>query len=323
MLSIKEPITAELPELTWRDSVLPAVLVVTVAAILHCAFFIFIFGPAMAIFSFGPLSPVILPASWWELAMVAVSCGLTLVITAKNRLLNWTYYLPAAFVALWSIGLLISDATRESKRAQDFRQSIADFEAVQARMRDPNFLLTLKPPISSTCESSVLAALGAGERTRGVPLTSAEVHAILTNLGSDPIIEERVASSRVTSVDDLQWLALHGSEDARVGVGQNPLTPPATRRRLMDDVDVVSYRIGSFAAARLCDPAVNRAFWDRENRRNVPKSDLAFQELADNACTPKDILRKLETFPEPVGPKARATILALPTKDKERPPEGE
>ena len=317
MLSSTQPIIAELPELTWRDSVWLVVLVVTTAAILHVAFFYFIVGPLMAIFLFGNWPPPILPPGWGELAIVAVGSGLTLAIKARDRLLDWTYYLPAVLLALWPVGLFISDVARDSKRAEVFRQSIADYEDIEARMRDPNFLMRLKPPISSTCQSAVFAALNTGQRTRGVPLTSAEVHAILTNLGSDPMIEEGVASSRVTSVDDLQWLALHGNEDARADVGQNPHTPPETRRRLMNDLDVVSYRIGSAAAARLCDPEVNRIFWNRENRRNLPKSDLAYQELAANPCTPKDILRKLETFPEPVGPKARATVLGLSTKSKE------
>jgi hypothetical protein len=295
------------------------VLVVTVAAILHLAFSIFIFGPMMAMFFFGSWPPPVLPASWGELAIVAFSSGLTLAIKARNRLLDWSYCLPAVLVALCSIGLFISDATRDFRRAEVFRQSIAESQAIDLKMQDPTFLMNLKPPISSICESSVIAALSTGQRTPGVPLTRAEVHAILTNLGSDPIIEEAVASSRMTSVEDLQWLALNGGQDTRADVGQNPHTPAATRRRLMDDVDVVSYRIGSVAAEKLCDPEVNRAFWDRENRRNLPKSDLAYQQLAANACTPKDILRKLETFPEPVGPKARATVLSLLTKTKEAP----
>lgn len=307
MLGIQEPITAELPELTWRDSVRPVVLFVTTAAILHVAFSFFIAEPLGLIF-FGSWPPPILPAGSGELAIVAVISGLILAVKARHRLWDWTYSVPAVLVALWSVGLFISVTAGEVTQAKVLRQSIAEWKAIAVKMQDPTFLMTLKPPISSTCRSAVFAALNTGQRTRGVPLTSAEVHAILTNLGSDPMIEEGVASSRVTSVDDLQWLALHGNEDTRADVGQNPHTPPETRRRLMNDLDVVSYRIGSAAAARLCDPEVNRIFWDRENRRNLPKSDLAYEELAANPCTPKDILRKLKTFPDPVGASAAATL---------------
>ena len=316
MLGVQKPITAELPELTWRDSVPPVVLFVTAAAILHVAFSYFIVGSLGLIF-FGPWPPAILPAGSGELAIVAVISGLILAVKARRRLWDWTYCVPAFLVALWSAGLFISDTAGEVARARDLRQSIAEWQAIEAKMRDPNFLMTLKPPISSTCQSAVLAALNTGQRTPGIPLTSAEAHAILTNLGSDPIIEESVALSRVTSVDDLEWLALHGDEDTRADVGQNAHTPPSTRRRLMDDLDVVSYRIGSVAALRLCDPEVNRAFWNRENRRNLPKTDLAYQELAANACTPKDILLELKTFSDPVGPKASATLVTLSTKTKE------
>ena len=262
----------------------------------------------MAILFFGSWPPPILPAGSGELAIVAVISGLILAVKARDRLWDWTYCMPAVLVALWSVGLFISDTAGEVTRAKVLRQSIAESQAIEVKMQDPTFLMTLKPPISSTCRSAVLAALRTGQRTRETPLTSAEVHAILTNLGSDPDVETFVALSRVTSVDDLQWLALHGSEDTRSAVGQNAHTPPETRRRLMDNPDVVSYAIGSAAAARLCDPEVNRIFWDRENRRNLPKSDLAYQELAANPCTPKDILHKLKTFPDPVGASAAATL---------------
>lgn len=317
MLSIKKPITAELPDLTWRDSIWPVVLVVAAAAILHYAFTRFVLAALLAVFSFGVWPTEILPVSSSELAIIALISGLTLAVKARDRVLGWTYYLPAVLMAVWSVGLFISDATRDFKRAEAFQQSIADYEAIEARMRDPNFLMTLKPPISPTCHSAVLAALSTGQRSRGIPITSAEAHAILINLRSEPDIEEFVALSRVTSVDDLQWLALHGSENTRVAVGQNAHTPPVTRRQLMDGPEDAVYAIGCAAAARLCDPEVNRIFWDRENRRNLPKRDLAYQELAGNACTPKDILLKLKTFPDPVGPKASKTLLALSMKTKE------
>jgi hypothetical protein len=313
LLSNPESIPDELPELTWRDSVWLVVLVVIVAAVLHCVFYRFIWAAAMVIF-FGPWPGPILPPSSGELAIVAVIACTVLAVRGVGRLVDWTYYLPPVLIALWSASLFVSHVTREFKQAEAFQQSIADYEAVEAKMKDPNFLMTLKPPISLTCKNTVLAALSKGERTRGIALTSAEAHAILINLGSDPEIEDRVAMSPVTSVDDLQWLALHGNEETRVSVGQNGHTPPETRRRLMDDIDVISYRIGSVAVARLCDPEVNRIFWNRENRRNLPKVDLAYQELAANACTPKDILRKLETFPDPVGASAAATLHSLSAK---------
>jgi len=312
LLGLQEPITAELPELTWQDSVWLVGLFITTAAILHVAFFYLIAGPLMVMFFFGSWPPPILPPGWGELAIVAIINGLILAVRARHRLWDWTYCAPALLLALWPVGLFISDAAGEYKSEEVFRQSIADYKDIEARMRDPNFLMTLKPPISSTCQSAVFAALNSGQRTPGVPLTSAEVHAVLTNLGSDPEIEEGVALSPVTSVDDLQWLALHGNEDTRADVGQNPHTPPETRRQLMNDLDVVSYRIGITAAARLCDPELNRMFWNRESRRDLPKIDLAYQELAASPCTPKDILRKLETFPDPVGASAAATLRSHP-----------
>ena len=84
LLGIQEPITAELPELTWRDCVPPVVLFVTTAAILHVAFSYFIAGPLGLIF-FRPWPPVILPAGLGELAIVAVISGLILAVKARDR----------------------------------------------------------------------------------------------------------------------------------------------------------------------------------------------------------------------------------------------
>jgi hypothetical protein len=96
------------------------------------------------------------------------------------------------------------------------------------------------------------------------------------------LLEDAVAGSRATSVDDLEWLAVHGNDETRVGVGENAHTPGSTRRRLMDDLDVVNYRIGLIAAMKLCDPEVNRAFWNRENRRKLQKTDAVYQPSIKN-----------------------------------------
>jgi len=155
-----------------------------------------------------------------------------------------------------------------------------------------------------------MSALGDGERVRGTPLSSVEVHAILTNLGSDPEIANGVAASPATSADDLQWLALHGAWFARWLVSQNPHTSHETLLRLMNEPDV-SYATGSFVAQKGCDADVIRIFWERECSRNLPKGDSAFRALAANPCTPKDILRTLGTFPDPVGSSATETLDSL------------
>jgi hypothetical protein len=311
-LLIEEPISAEPPKLTWRDSVQPVVLAVAVAAIVHYAFSRFIFGPLTYILFFTPSNSPALPAGSGELAIVAVIAGVILALKARDRLVEWTYCLPAVMVALWSVSLFISGAAREVNRAELARQYMAERKDLETKMQDPTFLMTLKPPLSRARREVVFAALGDGERTRGIPLTSAEVHAILTNLGSDPEVEHAVAASSATSVDDLQWLALHGSKFTRVSVGENPHISPETRSQLMDDPDGgVSYSTGFAAATRGCDVGAIRTFWERESSWNLPNADSTFRALAGNPCTPKDILCKLRTFPDPVGPSAAATLHSL------------
>ena len=67
----------------------------------------------------------------------------------------------------------------------------------------------------------------------GTPLTSAEVHAILTNLDSDPLVEDAVAGCRATSVSDLQWLSARGRKLTREAVAHNPRTPDSVLRCLL------------------------------------------------------------------------------------------
>jgi len=127
LLGIQEPITAELPELTWQDSVWLVMLFITIAAVLHVAFFYFIAGPLGLIF-FGAWPPPIPPPGWSELAIVAVINGLILAVRARHRLWDWTYCVPAVLLALWPVGLFISVVAGDYKRADIFRQSIADYE---------------------------------------------------------------------------------------------------------------------------------------------------------------------------------------------------
>lgn len=306
------PVPAEQPQLTWRDSVRPVVLVVATAAILHYTFSRFIFGPFVATFLFGPSNPQILPAGSGELAIVAVIAGLILVVKARDRLVEWTYCLPAVIVALWSVGLFTSDAAREATRERIGQQYLVEMSDLTTKMQDPTFLIKLRPPLSLARQIMVMRALGDGERVPGTPLTSAEVHAILTNLGSDPEIENGVAASLATSADDLQWLAVHGRNSARLAVAKNPHTSHETLLHLMNDPDFgIRYVTGLSAAGSGCDAEIARIFWDRENSTNLPNNDVIYRQMAANPCTPKDILRKLKTYPAPVGASAAATLHSL------------
>ena len=309
-------VAAERPDLTWLDSILPVVLLVVAATIVHFAFSVFVFAPMVRIFSVGSPYPVpIIPVDSREVAIVAVIAAVVLAVKARDRLMEWNYWLPPAFVALWSLALFLSVAAREAKREKVAQQYRSEVSELKINMRDPSFLMNLKPPLSQAREQAVMGALGEGERVRGTPLTSAEVHAILGNLGSDPVIQNGIAASPATSVDDLQWLAGNGGKFVRFSVAQNPHASHETLLLLMDDPDYeVSYSTGSVVALKRCDAEVIRIFWYREISRNLPKSDSSFRAMSANPCTPEDILRKLGTFPNPVGSSAAATLQSLSTR---------
>lgn len=307
------PVPAERPDLAWRDSFLPVVLVVTGAAIAHYAFSHFAFEPMVRIFSVGSPYPVpMLPVSSREVAIVAFVAVVILAVKARGRLMTWNYWLPPAVIALWSFALFLSVAGREAKRENMAQRYRSEVNELKIKMQDPTFLMNLKPPLSQARKEAVMRALGDGERVPGTPLTSSEAHAILTNLGSDPVIQNGVAASSATSVDDLQWLAGNGSKLTRFSVAQNPHASHETLLFLMNDPDFeVRYSTGVVVASKRCDAEVIRIFWDREISRNLPPGDSAFRAMSANPCTPEDILRKLGTFPDPVGSSAAATLQSV------------
>ncbi len=316
MFTTREAIAADQHRLTWRDSVRPVVLVVAGTAIVHYAFSYFVFEPLIGTFNFGIPNPMpIVSANTAEVAIVAVIAVVILAAKARNRLMAWNYWIPAAIVALCSLSISLAALSREAKREEVARQYDAEVNELKIRMQDPKFLVNLKLPLSSASKDAVTAALGHGERVAGIPLTSTEVHAILTNLGSDPVLETCVAASPATSVEDLQWLAVNGRNSARLSVAKNPHSSHETLLRLMDDPDFgIRYVTGSSVAEHGCDSEIIRIFWDRESSRNLPRGSASFRALAGNPCTPKDILSKLTDSPGDVGKQARTSLHALSTK---------
>jgi len=181
------------------------------------------------------------------------------------------------------------------------------------RWRKSRLLKT--PPLSLATQMFVVGALNNGERVVGTPLTSAEVHAVLTNLDSDPLIEDAVAGCRETSANDLQWLSEHGRKLARESLAHNPSTPDGVLRHLMQDPDPdVQFWTGYSVALNVCDPKMLRTFWERESNKAQRKDGNAFYRLATNACTPNDVLELLADYPGDVGPQAKAGMQAYSTK---------
>jgi hypothetical protein len=136
-------------------------------------------------------------------------------------------------------------------------------------MQDPTFLVNLKPPLSLAAQMFVVGALNNGERVVGTPLTSAEVHAVLTNLDSDPLVENAVAGCRAISGNDSQWLSEHGRRLARESLAHNPSTPDSVLRHLMEDPDSdVQFWTGYSVALHVCDAKMLRRFWERESKQS-------------------------------------------------------
>jgi hypothetical protein len=283
------------------------------AAILHFAFSRFVYETVVRIFFVGTLSSVpTLPVYFPEVAVMGFIVIVVLAVKAKDRLLEWSYFAPPAIVALWFCGVFGPAAAREAKHTVMALQYENESIDLRTKMEDSNFLMNLKPPLSPAVEDAVLLALWNDQRVVGTPLTSAEVNAILRNLGSDLRIQKAAGGCRATSVDDLQWLALHGSSEVREAVGRNPHTPNETIRRLMDDPEPDVRFMTGYDAMNRCDAEILRTFWNREGSKDL----IAVRTLAANPCAPKDILRKLEAYPAPVGPQAKATLQAVSTGSK-------
>lgn len=166
----RESVPAEQLKLSWRNSVPSVVLVVATAATLHYAFSSIVFEPLVRIFSVGSSSSVpAMPLYSPEVAIVAIIAFVILAIKARGRLMEWNYWAPPAIVALWSLGLFLSGAARESKREKVAQQYLAETSELRTKMQDPSFLTNLRPPLSKAREDAVMRALGDGERVPGLP----------------------------------------------------------------------------------------------------------------------------------------------------------
>lgn len=314
LLTLQPPITVSQPKLSWRDSVLPVLCVVGGAIIVLYALSPFISGLFIYWFFFTSHDPTtIVAANLGVIAIIGVVVGALLARKARGRQVGSSYYVPPGIVGLCFFALFISAATRLARQEESARRYQIEVNALNTTMQDPGFLMNLKPPLSLAQQTAVIAALNNNQRVVGTPLTNAEVHAVLTNLGSNPLIERAAAACGATSVEDLQWLSVHGGKFARQSVGLNPHAPQETLRRLMNDPDPdVQFSTGYAAAESGCDSSLLRTFWDRESAKDQRKDEDSFRRLAGNSCTPKDILESLTAYPGDVGQKAKATLLKHP-----------
>jgi hypothetical protein len=221
---------------------------------------------------------------------------------------------PPAIVVLAVLALFVSAAARQSREIEERQRFELEARDLAQKMQDPTFPVNLKPPLSLAAQMFVVGALNNGERVVGTPLTGAEVHAVLTNLDSDPLVENAVAGCRATSSNDLQWLSEHRRRLARESLAHNPSTPDSVLRHLMEDPDSdVQFWTGYSVALYVCDAKMLRRFWERESNKAQRKDRDAFYRLAINPCTPNDVLELLADYPGNVGPQAKATMQASST----------
>ena len=249
------------------------------------------------------------------IATVAIMVGLLLARKARGREIGWSYYVPPAIIVLAVFALFVSAAAKQANEFEARQRFELEARELARKMQDPTFLVNLKPPLSLATRMFVVGALNNGERVVGTPLTSAEVHAVLTNLDSDSLIEDAVAGCRETDANDLQWLSEHGRKLARESLAHNPSTPDGVLRHLMEDPDPdVQFWTGYSVALNVCNPKMLRTFWERESNKAQRKDGNAFYRLATNACTPNDVLELLADYPGDVGPQAKAAMQAYSTK---------
>ena len=225
---------------------------------------------------------------------------------ARGREFENSYMFPPAAVVLCAliVCIIISGDTEADVQAD--QQALMDTQAFRARLNDPKFLKTLKPPLPTTA-LAVLREELVDANPQNSKLTAKQIHFLLKNFGGD--LEDAIGESPKTAPDDLEWVAKHCSVPGRKAVAMNAATPePIVRRLLSDSNAEVVLAAEHNAARRVCDGALLQTIWERTRNSNLPADDNLFLLLARNACTPRGVLSALSRYPGDVGRIAQGTL---------------
>ena len=221
---------------------------------------------------------------------------------ARNREVRGSYFVPPAIPLIAILGLfgwVNSSVLELPLNEQEFK----------AKLRDPDFVRYVVQPLTPSQENAIRSAIGEGM------FTPQETEHFLN--GFERRFELDVAQSSHTSGESFLWIAQHGEVDSRRAMVMNLATPGYVLRVLLQDPNPVVQSLAQHeAAARLCDPEALRSIYRTKSDRmvisNRPKylatDPVLPQLMADNPCTPRDVLQLMSMDRPSISAPARAAL---------------
>ena len=164
----------------------------------------------------------------------------------------------------------------------------------KANLHNPQFVRNLDLDLSAMQVNAIRSAISEGS------LTAEELESLLNRSRRE--FELQIATSSHAYPQNFSFIALHGLNETQEAMAKNPAIPDEVVRQLLVDHPPGIVRLAQHAAAqRVCDPDTLRSIYLQKSDRQVPSNRPDFlasdpelpQLLADNPCTPTDVLIKM------------------------------
>jgi len=288
-------------QLTWVDSILP-----TISVILAVMALMVLAAPVILGFlvMLAVNQPQNLRTTPFLLLVFVLGVLLLLVLTARarNREIRGSYLVPPA-IPLIAIFVLFAWA---NPARPEFPVNEQEFKA---KLRDPQFVRSVVTPLTPPQERAIRSAIAEG-------MFSPEETEQFLN-GFQRRFELDVAQSSHTSGESFLWIAQHGEVPSRRATAMNLAAPGYVLRVLLQDPNPDVQSLAQHEAAeRLCDPEALRSIYrtksDRMVKRNRPNylatDPVLPQLMADNPCTPRDVLFAMSQDRPSISAPARAAL---------------
>lgn len=304
-------------QLTWIDTLLPTLLgCLLLLAILYFAGELLL-GLMLTQALTTRQSAIALPF----LILTVVLGGVPIVVLiwrGKDAEIRNSFFLPPLIplVCVFVLSLI-------GHRDQFHVMTESEFKA---NLHSPQFVRSLGTQLSAMQIKVLRSAIDEGS------LTADDLDYLLNHPYRG--FELPIATSAHAYPQNFMWIAVHGTPASEVAMAQNPAISDDALRLLLINHPPEVVRMAQHAAAQhLCDPDALRSIYlqktDRRvvsNRPNFLASDPDLpQLLADNPCTPTEVLDYMSVWPSNIsGPAVtalarRVVTPRLPTPKPSRP----
>ena len=303
------------PKLSWKDALRPTILTGVGLGLLGLASLPLLVSALLELqLATKDDSLRVLPVIAFAVLFTVISF-VALAKKAGERELATSYMVPPAIVVIAALALGIALQTDTEKKVEAEAQYAREIRDFDLKMKDPKFVMSLKPPLSLTAKTVIRGKIN-NANARDSDLTSRQIHALLVNFGVE--FESAIGECPKTSPEDLAWIATHGTVLGRQAVAINWATPePILRRLLKDESPDVSSWAERNAVRRLCDPPLLQSAWERAGSSNLRPDDEIYYSLARNSCTPATVLAALSRSPsEGVSQAAQGTLATRASQRK-------